>query len=202
MYKTKTYRYLFEPSLYLFYSTDVRNLMFALNIINVYLKDSDVKDSDFEDGIFYILVKIDKNFSAKLEKLKNSRYYLGCYVVGDHRDDLCVITFKSFKGKSLKNLIKSKYSKMYSKELLNSEKDKFISFNIKTKEINYSKEYHVLSHSKEYHKDLVESLELDSKLSDVVWKNEFDGKFNDEEETLNIKKYYHGKRKAEVSIGQ
>lgn len=189
--KTKTYKYLFEPSIYMYYTSEIKDILFSFNIINVYLGDKSVDHSEMTDGIFYILVKVDSNFENKINNLKQTtKYYLGSYVVGDKQDNLAIIMFKSMTGKCLENFIQSKYSGMYSSHLLDSDKDKFIVYNTVTKKIELSNVYHILKHSKEYHENLVQQLAIDDELAKEVWDKEFDSKINPDEEMFNINLLY------------
>jgi hypothetical protein len=191
MTKTKTYRYLFEPTVNLYYNNEVRNLLFSFNILNVYLGDQSIDHSKMEDGIFYILVKVDSNYEDKILKLKNvTKYYLGSYSVGEKNDNLAIIMFKSMGGKSLENFINSKYSGMYSEHLLDSDKDKFIVYDTSSKKIGLSKEYHILKHSNEYYQTLVQTLELEEDVAKELWNKEFDSKIKPDEELFNIKSLY------------
>lgn len=187
MKKTKTYRYLFEPSVNLYYTNEVKNIIFSLNIINVFLGDSNVDHSNMKDGIFYILIKVDNNYEEKIQNLKGiTKYYLGSYSVGNKDDNLAIVMFKSMGGKALENFIQSKYSSMYSLHLLDSDRDKFVVYNTETKKISLSKEYHVLKHSEEYYETLVKELELEPDIAEEVWEKEFDSKINLDEEIFNI----------------
>lgn len=191
MTKTKTYRYLFEPTVNLYYNNEVRNLLFSFNILNVYLGDQSIDHSNMEDGIFYILVKVDNNYEDKILKLKSvTKYYLGSYSVGNKSDNLAIIMFKSMGGKSLENFINSKYSSMYSEHLLDSDKDKFIVYDTITKKIGLSKEYHILKHSNEYYQNLVRELELEEDVAKELWDKEFDSKIKIQEEMFNIQSIY------------
>jgi hypothetical protein len=189
--KTKTYRYLFEPTVNLYYNNEVKSILYSLNILNVYLGDKSSKESNAEDGIFYILVKTDSNFEDKMLKLKQiTKYYLGSYTVGTRDDNLAIIMFKSMGGKSLSNFINSKYSEMYSEHLLDSDKDKFIIYDTVSKKIGLSKEYHVLKHSQEYYQTLVKELELEEDLANELWNNEFESKVKVNEELFDINLLY------------
>lgn len=189
--KTKTYRYLFEPTVNLYYNNEIKSILFSFNIFNVYLGDKSVNDSKMEDGIFYILVKVDDQFENKITKLKSiTKYYLGSYHVGNRDDNLAIIMFKTMGGKSLSNFINSKFSEMYSEHLLDSDKDKFIVYDTISKKIGLSKEYHVLKHSQEYYQTLVKELELEEDLANELWDKEFDSKVKNEEELFDVNFLY------------
>lgn len=194
--KTKTYRYLFEPTVNLYYNNEIKGILYSFNILNVYLGDKSVEDSKLEDGIFYILVKVDDQYESKISKLKSiTKYYLGSYHVGNRDDNLAIIMFKTMGGKSLNNFINSKYSEMYSEHLLDSDKDKFIIYDTVSKKIALSKEYHVLKHSQEYYQTLVKELELEEDLANELWDKEFDSKIKANEELFDVNLLYQNELK-------
>ena len=84
--KTKTFTYLFEPSLIMFYTDLVKNPLNSyangIRIINVFLADLANTKFKVEDGVFHILCDLSQpDAMNQLEALKKSTFYEGCYLI-------------------------------------------------------------------------------------------------------------------------
>ena len=202
MNKTKTYNYLFEPTITLFHAPAVKDLLLnekvGFKIINVYISDSSLEDSKPEDGIFYILV--DRNhgkFAENIEKLKaKSSFYIDNYLIGSFDSKYAIIRFNSFRGKILNAFLNSRYSQMYEQDTLSKFKSRFQRIN-KDKKLEINHNFKVLTAATSLKKQLIDSLktqntnnnaELDELyLNDLII--ELDSKLNFQKETINSDTY-------------
>lgn len=195
--KTKTYRYLFEPTITLFHAPEVRSLLLnekqGFKIIDVFIADSAIEDSKPEDGIFYILVdRTHNNFAVNIEKLKKkSMFYVDNYLIGSLDSNYAIIRFNSFKGKILDSFLSSKYSEMYEKQTLVNFKSRFQKVSSKGK-LEPTKEYQVLTCSTTLKNEIIDSIKAHDN-SDISYLNEIivelDSKINFQNEIIDSETY-------------
>jgi len=68
-----------------------------------------------QEGIFRIVVATNENFYTNLPTLKSSSFFVNYYCYNKH---YAVILFKCLRGASFAKFLDSKYSQMFSKEVL------------------------------------------------------------------------------------
>jgi len=194
---TKTLTYLFEPSLLMMHGQATAKAFLGstfnlskdhLRIVNVFLGDSNLNFYQLEHGMLHVIVDLSgKNAMKDLEFIRSSYFYVGDYVVNAKEPLIVVILFKSFRGKSYNEFLVSRYSLMYEVKMLESYKDKFISFEDRKKKIVvYKNNYKVLTNDEAYRKDLISDLFGNDKHPPIL---ELDSKWNLHEEVVNIKAY-------------
>lgn len=197
--KTKTYTYLFEPSLIMFHtelvSKPLTSYANGIRIINIFL--TDLKDTKHKigDGILHILCDLSQPEAlVQLKNLKESSFYEGCYLVS-RAPLIGVILLRTFRGKSFQKFLESKYSEMYSLKLLEAYKEKFL---VKVdNKINYSLAYRVLTADITLKRELVALLAENENDAAHLEKQitELASKLDLNEEVVNIKEYYERIRK-------
>lgn len=190
--RTKTYNYLFEPSITMFHNESVlevfNSYVSGIRIINIFLGDKAEGTTKYklEDGVYHILCDLSgPHATSRLKQLKSSQYYVDSYII-NREPKAGVILFRAFKGKAYNNFLTSEYNKMYTDTLLEAVKDRFVKSPVKRgKDKEYKHAFRVLSDdpalrdawAKRMHVDPDEVVQLASKL-------------NLNKEVVNIKEYY------------
>jgi len=188
---TKTFQYLFEPSLLLYHNEDVRGILTGylsgVRIINVFLGDTAHNTHEPKDGVFYILCDLTNKYAMEqLKKIQKSQYYKDMYII-NLEPMVAVIMFQGFRGTSLEAFLSSNYSNMFSAPLLESLKSRFQMVNDQGK-LDYMHAYKVLSNSDELRQEMLTRLDLEATPERL---KQLASKINLEEEIVDIKQYYH-----------
>jgi hypothetical protein len=188
--RTKTYTYLFEPSVAMFHNDDVKvpfaSFSTGIRIINVFLGDTDLNKYKVEDGILHILCDLSGPHAAgRLKQLQKSQYYVDCYII-NRSPKVGVILFRAFRGKSYDKFLKSKYNEMYSDTLLEAVKHKFRTPPTKPGETSdYTHAFKVLSDDESLREEWANKIDVEPE--EV---QQLASKLNLKKEIVSIKEYY------------
>ena len=181
MKKNKTYRYLFRPMLAFFFSSEIFMNFEQMKILNVYLQDKAEEGSTTSDPILFILVDTKGGkFNRQLKVVQESHFFMGIHLIGKYPPRYAVITFRCLGGTHFNNFLKSQYSKMYSKEKLNSHRNKF-KVKLDDGTFGFSKEYKVMTNDPDYRKEVIAWTGVD----DPKLVTELASKWVEENETFN-----------------
>jgi len=169
--RTKTYDYLFEPSITMFHNESVlevfNSYVSGIRIINIFLGDKAEETPKYklEDGVYHILCDLSgPHATSRLKQLKNSQYYVDSYII-NREPKAGVILFRAFKGKAYNNFVKSPTKRGKDKEYKHA-------FRVLSDDATLREEW-----AKRMHVDPNEVVQLASKL-------------NLNKEVVNIKEYY------------
>jgi len=156
---TKTFTYLFQPSLTLFHTDIIKeaflNTDTGIKVLNVFLGDKGLNKYSEKDGVFHILCDLSHHTAkVQLEHISKSTFFIGSYIINRY-PKVGVILFKSTKGKAYNNFLLSDYRNMYSIDLLESMKEDF-----KIADGEYTQAFNVLSYDKELQKKLADRIKV------------------------------------------
>lgn len=179
---TKTYKYLFIPSSILFFSSKIQEAFNEIDIDDVYLWDKDFKMKP-DDGYFFIVAHLNNKFYKKINSVTESSFFVCFYTIGT---EYVVIVMRCLKGSSWQNFLKSEYSKMFSKEVLELAHIK-IKF---TKNPILEDIFHVLTRDEGLRKKLASRFLLD--ISEVV---ELDEKIDMQKEMFDKNNTFYSCKK-------
>ena len=184
---TKTYKYLYFPTTRLFYADNINYAFRQLDVINVYLHDTSLSGS-YKDGYFYIVCEDTDDTSKGLNTLKTSQFYKDSYIIGEYPKNYVVIVFEIMKGDYLNKFLESKYSEMYTYNLLDSASSKKYFVDVekyRAGSIVYHDFYHVLTKSTQKYLNLIESIRPNNELAQLIFKQEYDSKIKLHEEVFD-----------------
>lgn len=149
---TKTQKYLF-PALYFGYDIAFKRFLFDLAgssktpaiRLNSYLGDVGYKE--ITDKCIFILLRVVGDFNAVLETFRAHESYKDDYEVGGFDSDYHMVICRIDDEQAYNYFMLSRYSKMYSDEVL--ESNFCMGEDPKTKEKKYLNSYHVFKKTKE-----------------------------------------------------
>lgn len=186
MKKTKTFNYLFNPSVIMFYGSKLKDELSKLDVVNAYLQDVSYETDVKEDRFIFVLVKKKgRKFAQQLKKFDRkavSSFYKGYYATSNK--NYAVLVFKSVGGNCFENFINSKYSEMYYRPSLEALKDEFKEANVSLK-MEISLPFKVLTNCDTYRKQLIKTLGIE-KNPDIL--TELDSKLNIKSESFDSTK--------------
>lgn len=208
---TKTYKYMFGIELSLYNMTNVEKAFERLepyyinelwDKINVYLDDKATTDYNLEEQLssdqptYIYHIKVDTRvpeFASTLDIIKTSSNYVDCYQCKDADCHNAIIRLKVNVPRRIKHLLNSKYSMMYKKEELESIKKNHYIINRyskldKNNEYKFNEPILVLTRDEEALNTICDKLGItDEKTISIMKENEYDSKFNLNNEIINSK---------------
>lgn len=170
--------------------------------INIWVDDENIKDysihEELESNSPYYLYFItcdtrNPRFKTQLNIIKEFDGFVDCYQYENNISNTAVIRYKVNIKSRMKKMIESKYSEMYQEQEYRTIANNvsiqkiYSNFNYTTQEDEFDKSFHVLLRSDVLFEKIISELNLtDSKTIKALSKQEFDGKYSINEETLTF----------------